>query len=45
MGLPMGATVKSVTAAEEPEPADDDGKKVRALRCRNDHEFAVVFEL
>ncbi|MDH5019758.1 transcriptional regulator Brz [Halobacterium rubrum] len=45
MGLPMGATVKSVTAAEEPEPSDDDGKKLRALRCRNDHEFAVVFEL
>lgn len=44
MGLPMDATVKSVTAAAEPEPSDDGSKKARTLRCRNDHEFAVVFE-
>jgi len=62
MGLPMGATVQSVTAAadrsdseggaEESEADgddDDDGgggddaTKVRTLRCRNDHEFAVRF--
>lgn len=40
----MDATVKSVTAAEEPGPSEDGGKKVRTLRCRNDHEFTVVFE-
>lgn len=40
----MDATVKSVTAAEDPEPSGDGEKKVRTLRCRNDHEFAVVFD-
>lgn len=43
MGLPRGATVKSVTAAERP-AADEQRQKARSLACRNDHEFYVLFE-
>jgi hypothetical protein len=43
MGLPKGATVKSITAAERPD-ADEARRKVRSLVCRNDHEFFVLFE-
>ena len=43
MGLPRDAVVKSVTAAERPEP-DGSGQKARRLRCQNDHEFFVLFE-
>ncbi|CAP14055.1 MULTISPECIES: bacteriorhodopsin-regulating transcriptional regulator Brz [Halobacterium] len=43
MGLPMGATVKSVTAASRQEPTSDT-QKVRTVECRNDHEFFVRFE-
>jgi hypothetical protein len=42
MGLPKEATVKSVTQAERPEPADS-RRKVRSLVCDNDHEFFVMF--
>lgn len=43
MGLPRGATVKSVTAAERAEPAAP-RRKMRSLVCHNDHELHVVFE-
>jgi hypothetical protein len=43
MGLPRGATVKSVTAAERAEPAEP-RRKMRSLVCHNDHELHVVFE-
>jgi len=43
MGLPRGATVKSVTAVKKPE-ANAARRKVRPLVCRNDHELYVLFE-
>lgn len=43
MGLPMGATVKSVSTAARDEPP---GEKldVRSLVCQSGHEFSVTFE-
>jgi hypothetical protein len=43
VGLPLDATVKSVSVADEPE-TDGDGLKARSQGCRNGHEFVVVFE-
>jgi hypothetical protein len=43
MGLPRGATVKSITAEREPE-ANAAERKVRSLVCQNGHEFFVLFE-
>jgi hypothetical protein len=43
MGLPRDAVVKSVTAAERPEP-DESRQKARRLRCQNGHGFFVLFE-
>ncbi len=43
MGLPSGAVVMSITAAERPEP-DDPRQKTRPLRCQNGHEFFVRFK-
>jgi len=43
MGLPRGATVRSV-APERQEAPDDERVKVRANACPNDHRFFVTFE-
>jgi len=42
MGLPMNATVKSITTTDRPEP-DDEREKVRRNTCENGHEFSVHF--
>lgn len=41
MGLPRGATVKSVTTEAREEP-DDDRAKVRPNACPNGHECYVM---
>ncbi|QZX99106.1 transcriptional regulator Brz [Halobaculum rubrum] len=43
IGLPKGGTVKSITTSERPETTGSK-PKARQVRCRNDHEFFVLFE-
>jgi hypothetical protein len=41
-GLPLDATVDSLTAGDRPEQTTAD-RKTRRLVCRRDHDFAVTF--
>lgn len=44
MGIPDGATVKSISTEPQEEP-EDPGKKVREIACDADHHFFVFFEM
>ncbi|MFB6256023.1 MAG: transcriptional regulator Brz [Haloplanus sp.] len=44
MGLPRGATVKSISTTERPEP-EAESLKLRSLACGNHHDLYVMFEL